>query len=203
MKKVIFNFFPTLLLSAILITGCGKSGEHLDQITFTKADSLAERFLELQDSTLTTWNTLISDEHEKFRSMHELIHELLLSSQSDKEQLVALENRLNNLSEMELTQMSIDNPSFLEEYDFTTSAIVTELITLGESHEKFAQNKMLRKLVDNITLVDQRVENNRTNYDMIVTQYNQFIARNKSSLHEFDNNTEIKTKPLFQEISQE
>jgi hypothetical protein len=62
---------------------------------------------------------------------------------------------------------------------------------------------MLRKLVDNITLVDQRVENNRTNYDMIVTQYNQFVARNKSSLHEIDDNIEIKTKPLFQEISQE
>lgn len=202
MKKVIFNFLPAVLV-VVLVSGCGKTGETNDEIAFTKADSLTERFLELQDSTLITWNTLIRDENEKIRSMHELIHELMVSSQSDKDQLVALENRLNSLSEIELTPMSIDNPSLLEEYDFTTSAIVTELITLGESHEKFAQNKALRNLVDNITLVDQRVENNRLNYDMIVTEYNQFITRNKAFLVEISDDREIKTKPLFQEISLE
>jgi hypothetical protein len=203
MKKVIFYFFPTLLIIAILSPGCGKTGEPKNLTTFTKADSLTERFLELQDSALITWNTLIRDEHEKIHFMHELIHELLVSSQSDKQQLVALENRLNNLSEMGLTQMSIDSPSFIEEYDFTTAAIITELITLGESHEKFAENNELRKLVDNVMLVDQRVENNRINYDMIASQYNKFIALNKSWLDEINDNTEIKTKPLFQEISPE
>lgn len=201
MKKTGFNFLFLLLPATMLITGCGKTSEHQEPTSFTKADSLTERFLELHDSTLATWNTLISDENEKFHAMHELIHELLLSSQADKEKLIALENRMNLLSEMKLTAGSIDNPSLVEEYDFTTSAILTELITLGESNEQFAENKTLRRLVDKIKLTDQLMEGNRTNYDVIVNEYNEFISRNRSVLHEIHVDSEISVKPLFQETS--
>lgn len=189
---------------AFLCGGCKKEAGHAErQEPFTKADSLTERFLELQDSTLACWNTLVSDETYKIRTMHSLLHELLVSSQFDKEELITLEKRLDQISGTNLTLESIQNTSLIEEYDFASNALLTELVTLAESDENFAHNKTLQKLVDGITLADQRVEENRINYDRVASMYNQFVDRNQSVIMESEENIHLEKKPLFQATATE
>jgi hypothetical protein len=182
-----------------ILTSCTKSTVHESQTTFTKADSLTDKYLELEDSMLVAWNKLISDDNVKIRTMHNLVHELLVSGQYDKDELITMENRLNQLSEISFTQESIKDPILVEEYDFATNTLVSELVTLAESHEAFAHNKVLQSLVEGIKQADQRVEENRSNYDMIADEFNKFIDHNKTLLTDI----EAEKKALFQMISTE
>ena len=202
MKSISFlTLKSTLYFSiAFVLFSCGKSENNQEyQTTFTKADSLTAKYLELEDSMLVAWNKLISNDNTKIRTMHNLVHELLVSSQYDKEELITIESRLNQLSEITFTQESIADPSLIEEYDFATNTLVSELVTLAQAHEAFAHNKVLQRLVEEIRQFDQQVEVNRSNYDLIADEFNKFLEHNKTMLTDVDG----EEKALFQVISSE
>ena len=94
------------------------------------------------------------------------------------------------------------NSDVIEEYDFATTSLVQELVALAESRTDFGHNLTLQKLVDEIRLADERVNNYRAEYDEIVSKYNQFIAMNKPYLRDV-NRDSLKQKHLFQMVSVE
>src|SRR5690606_35302566 len=145
-------------------------------------DSLTDRLLQLQDSMLFAWNVLIKDDTRKFRSIHELLHRMMTMGYHDQEALIALEHRLNGVSNLTLTQESIDDPTLVEEYDFVTSSLVTELTSLAQSHESFANDPHLREKVQEIILIDQQVEANRRRYDAIAHEYNRFLKKHRDAV---------------------
>lgn len=202
MKSKSFSTLIGILFISVgfILSNCSKSeSNQRHQTAFTKADSLTARYLELHDSMLVAWNKLISNDNAKIRTMHNLVHELLVSSQYDKEELIAIENRLNQLSEITFTQESIGDPTLIEEYDFATNTLVSELVTLAQSHEAFAHNKVLQKLTEEIRQSDQQVEENRSNYDTIAEEFNKFLEHNKTMLTDID----AEQKALFQVTSTE
>src|SRR5690606_28950701 len=102
-----------------------------------------DQFLRYQDSMLYAWNRLVNDDTRKIRAMHDLLHRLMTNGQHDQGELIALEQRLNSLSELSITQESINDATLVEEYDFTTSSLVTELLSLARSDESFAEDAKL------------------------------------------------------------
>lgn len=192
-------------LSALLIIlgSCGGDRTERVETTFTTADSLTDQFLQFQDSMLYAWNRLVNDDTRKFRSMHELLHQLMANGHHDQGILIALEQRLNTLSVSSITQESIDDATWLEEYDFTTSALVTELISLARSHESFAKDSKLNEMVQDITLIDQRVEANRRYYDTMASGYNRFLEKHRQLAAEIGINTPLTKKPLFEMVSEQ
>lgn len=192
-------------LSAGLFLGasCSGSREESTQTTFTSADSLTDRLLQLQDSALFAWNVMVSDDTRKFRTIHDLLHRLMSKGYHDQEALIALEQRLNAVSSFSLTQESIDDPTLIEEYDFATSALVTELTTLAKSHESFDDDPYLREKVQEIILIDQQVEANRRRYDAIVQEYNQFLEKHHDAVKNLELGMPLKEKPLFEIASGE
>lgn len=191
------------LLVSLWAGGCSGDKDASQQTSFTKADSLTDRYLQLQDSILYAWNSLVSDDNKKFSSMHELLHELLVRGDHDKDELISMELRLSKVTSLPITQESIDNSALLEEYDFATSTLVTELLGLAESQESFSRSKKLQNIVEEIRLADQRVENNRLQYDAIVREYNRFLERNKNLVKDIDVGNPPEKKPLFQAVSEE
>jgi hypothetical protein len=196
-----------IVCSAALITSgiiaCSGKKDIREEATFTKADSLTDRYLQLQDSMLYAWNNLISDDSRKFNTMHKLLHALLVTGYLDKEELIAMELRLNKITTLSITQESINNASLVEEYDFATSSLLKELLSLAESHESFASNQGLQKMVEEIRLIDQRVEGNRLRYDSVAKEYNRFLEKNKNQVEELDLGISLEKKPLFQIASED
>ena len=190
----------TTILGACLLIGivsCSNNREKpIDPPSFTKADSLTERYLDLQDSMLYAWNTMLNDEKQKFRAMHDLLHELITSNQFNQEELVALDQQLEELSNITLAPGEIDKTAFIEEYDFATNHIIKELTSLL-SDPTFSQSDRLQKMANEIMLIDQRVEVNRSNYDAIVREYNTFIQTNRSIIKEVVPDTPVMRMPLF------
>ena len=170
---------------------------------FTKADSLTETYLSLQDSMLQAWNAMINDDNQKLESMHNLLHELMVATTIDRDLLHSLEVRLEQLKHSRYTQKTMRNPDIIAEYDFASSTLVSEIISLAEQQTQFAYNSTLQKLVESIRTADQRVNNYREEYDRIATAYNAFIESNKQFLTEIDADTFMEKKPLFQMVSDE
>lgn len=185
-----------------VLVGCSgtKSGERTE--AFTKIDSLTETYLSLQDSMLQSWNVMVKDENEKIHAMHELIHLLLPSRYHDKDELVSLEQRLEQLDRIRFTQKSMSDPHVVEEYDFASNSLISELLSLTESNPQFSQNTELQTLVDRIRTADQRVDIYRSAYDEATTTFNNFLEENKSYLKEIDQNGTEQKRPLFQMASE-
>lgn len=185
--------FPFLL-------SCGEQ-KSSEPTRFTKADSLTDTFLALQDTMLQTWNLMINDDNQKIEAMHHVVHELIVSGGTNRQLLALYEERLDRLKNLRYTQKSMINSDVVEEYDFATNSLVTELITMAETQRQFAYNPTLQKLVDNIRSADARTSQYREAYDNVTARYNQFLQENKDFLRDINSDSGLEAKPLFRMAS--
>ena len=183
--------------AGIVLFNCGKKTE-ITHPAFTRADSLTDLYLSLQDSVLQSWNVMINDDNQKIKAMHNLLHELMITSSHQDDQLDAYEEQLEHLIDLRYNQKSMANEDLIEEYDFASNLLVTELITQAESKTEFAYNTTLQKLVEEIRIADQRVNLYREEYDAITFKYNTFLERNRNYIGEITQKDSIEFRPLFQ-----
>ena len=186
---------------AVALAACSGNKDNSATADFTRIDSLTDTYLMLQDTMLQSWNVMIWDENEKIGAMHDLLHELQ-SVHLNKEQLVALEQRLDQLQRIRFTQKNMSNPHVVEEYDFSSNSLISELISLAENNPAFSSDKKLQSIVDRIRTADQRVNVYRAEYDAAAADFNLFIEKNKDHLKEIDASANPQKRPLFQMASQ-
>src|SRR5690349_19414203 len=193
---------PICITGVLLVSLACDSNKKTDPTSFTRIDSLTDIYLSLQDSLLDTWNVMINDDNHKIKAMKGLLHEIQIGGQFVPGELQAYENRVDQLCRIRYTSKTMWNADVVEEYDFASSSLVTELITLAESYTAFSYNTTLQKLVEEIRAADLRVENYRADYDSIALQYNKFIEENQELLKEISDNGTLDKKPLFQVASE-
>jgi hypothetical protein len=186
-----------LSCAAVVTFSCGKNPD-IQDTNFTKADSLTDLYLSLQDSMLQSWNIMINDDNQKIQAMHNLLHELMISAPDESDELNIYEEQLNHLTQLRYTQKSLGDEDLIEEYDFASNSLVAELISLTESQQEYAYNATLQKLVEDIRVADQRVSNYRQDYDDITMRYNKFLKINQSYLKEISLADSLEMKPIFQ-----
>ena len=186
--------FSCLLLFCI---GCGDKPRPEEPPHFTRADSVMDTYLSLQDSMLWAWNVMMNDDNRKIRALQDLLHELTVGGEADPNLLKSYEERVNRLRNLRFTQKTMANPDIITEYDFATEALVRELISLAEAQKQFGYNPTLQKLVDAIRIADRKVTDYRASYDEIALRYNDFVSENREFLKE-TNSDSLKQKPLFQ-----
>lgn len=192
------GFRGILMVWTVALGACGGATTTTGKADFTRIDSLTETYLMLQDTMLQSWNVMAKDENEKILAMHDLLHRLLSSQYDKKDQLVALEQRLEQLERIRFSQKSMSNPHVVEEYDFSSNSLITELISLAESDPSFAKNAKLQEIVDRIRLADQRVDIYRSEYDAAAEEFNEFLDNNQDEMKEMDQNVLPEKRPLFQ-----
>lgn len=198
------RLFLVSLLAAcgVVCLNCGTNTSTLQETAFTREDSITDRFLVLQDSLLLAWNLMMNDDNQKIKAMHHLVHELMVSGQENNEELGVYEERLEQLSRLRYTPKTMANLDVIEEYDFASNALVTELIALAESRKEFSYNPTLQQITDDIRLADQRMINYRIEYDAIAAVYNRFIEENHHVLKLIDKKASFEKKPMFQMVSE-
>ena len=169
-----------------------------DKTAFTKVDSLTETYLTLQDSLLHAWNVMTWDEKEKIDHMHDIIHLMQRHGGFDDQELISLEQRLDQLERIRFTQKSLSNAYVIEEYDFASNSLVSEIISRAEADTEFMKNEKNQKLVDKIKLADHRVNSYREAYDQIAMRFNQFLESHKKYIDEIDKDQTGEKRALFQ-----
>lgn len=198
MSWMVYRIGMCVVLSSLLLMGACDQRSTSESGNFTKADSLTETYLALQDTMLQAWNSMIHDDNRKIKAMHRLLEEMKRSNPENLPELESLEARLEQLASLRYDQTSITNPELVSEYDFASNSLVTEIIVLAESQRDFATDQLLQELVDSIRAADQRIMNYRQEYDRTASRFNAFIDRNKEVLHEIDSQTFLQKKPLFE-----
>lgn len=181
----------------MLSLNCGKKTE-FGETTFTKVDSLTDLYLSFQDSILISWNVMINDDNQKIKAMHNLLHELMITTPNGSDEFQVYEKQLNHLIQLRYDQKSLADKDLIGEYDFASNLLVTELIGQAELTPEYAYNPTLQKLVEKIRIADQRVNIYREGYDAITTKYNIFLKKNKDHLSEITQQDSLQLKPLFQ-----
>jgi septal ring factor EnvC (AmiA/AmiB activator) len=195
--RVIFRVLLMSVCWFFALAGCENKGTRA-QDGFTKADSVTETYLALQDTMLQAWNSMIHDDNRKIKSMQHLLHELIVSNPEKQEELKAFQERLDDLASMRYNQQSMSDTEIVSEYDFVSNSLVSELLSLAESQKEFAYNTTLQKLTDSIRAADQRVMNYREEYDVVASRFNAFIERNRNFLKEIDEDSFLEKRPLFE-----
>jgi hypothetical protein len=122
----------------------------------------------------------------------------MVSGKTDNDELLALEQRLEQLAHLRYSQKTMANADVVEEYDFASTSLISEMISIAQSRTEFASNPRLLKLVEEITIADQRVNTYRNEYDRITASYNQFIQDNKPYIKQIDPKCSGEKKPIFQ-----
>lgn len=198
-RNSIAPFFAAGIVCICL--GC-ETKKQSEATSFTRIDSLTDIYLTLQDSLYTTWNLMIKDDNQKIKAMKNLLHELEVGAQYSKEEIKSIEQRIAQLTRIRYTPKTMWNADVIEEYDFASNSLVSELIALAESHSAFSYNNIMQNLVEEIRASDMRVETYRMEYDALAMRYNEFLDENKDLLREIANNGSIDKKPLFQMVSE-
>jgi hypothetical protein len=182
---------------------CSNSSTPPPHPVFTKADSLTDYYLSLQDSLHLVWNVMMNSENQKIDAMHSLIHEMIITHPDELDQLKVLEERLEQLMRMRYTQKSIANEDVIAEYDFAADALISELTATVQAKKEYSYNRTLQKLVSTIEHSDEKVLFFRNEYDSIVRVFNTFIEKNKGALIQADDSLMLEKKPFFHMVSGE
>ncbi len=184
------------LMPALFIQ-CGNKTEVTEDMAYTHADSLTEVYLMLQDSLHDTWSMMLGDDNEKIKAMKALVHEMRIGTQFTPEKLSVLEERIDQLVNIRYTPKTMSNTDVVEEYDFASNSLVTELISMAESLSSFSYNTTIQQLVEQIRSADLRVDNYRADYDSVASAYNRFIAQHEASIKEVTETDTVMKKALF------
>lgn len=191
-------FFALLLpFYCVVVTSCSVKVTEDTKPAFTKTDSLTDKYLAYQDTILLSWNVMTNDDNQKIKSMHNLLHELIITGGDDRDKLEQFEEQLYQLERIRYTQKTMGNAGVIEEYDFASTTLVQELISLAESKTEFAYNTTLQKLVDEIRMADQRVGGYREEYDAIAAKFNMFLEKYQRDLKDVSHKDSLEKKHLF------
>lgn len=196
MFKVAFVGSTSLLLACLL--SCKEQKSTTAEVHFTREDSITDRYLVLQDSLLYVWNLMINDDNQKLKALNNVLHELSVGKQADQKDIEVLQKRLEQLTRIRFTQKTMYNPDVIEEYDFASNNVMSEIISLTTSSPNYEQNTNLQNLVEAINLADQRTLLYRADYDGIARHYNSFIDKHQKTLKSIDVNCSIEKKALFE-----
>jgi hypothetical protein len=192
--------FLVMAVGVTTLISCGRSTTSNEKTTFTREDSLTETYLSLQDTLLHSWNLLIKDEQEKMDAVNATIHQLKQLSLSNPSQLTSVASRFEQLKGLHITQKSLSNQYVVEEYDFATNSLISEILSLSESHVDLLQNKELTHLINKIKSADERTSIYRLSYDSLANEFNAFLEKNQSTLKDIDKG-KLEKKPLFSTAS--
>lgn len=194
------TFIFTVLAGSTILFSCGRTATSSEKTNFTHADSLTETFLTFQDTLLHSWNLLAKEEHEKLDALEKALHGLIKLSATEPTQIASLHNRLDQLKQIHITQKTLSNPYVVEEYDFASSSLISEVLSLMETNPKIIGDQDLIELIDKIKLTDQQIGEYRLSYDSIATAFNNFIEKNRLFLKDADHNN-LEKRPIFNVIA--
>ena len=174
---------------------CAKRGD-IYHTTFTRADSLTDTYLSLQDSVLRSWNMMIHNDNQKIKAMRNLLNELQVTTSVDT--FGIYEEKIDHLIKLRYDEKSMSDHRLIAQYDHVSQHLTNEFISTAESRTEFNYNPTLQKLVQEIRVTEQRIALFKSEYDVITNKFNTFLRANKSYLSEVGAQDSLDVRPLFQ-----
>lgn len=201
MERTQFIRASVFLSFSILLFNCVQQKTMVMESPFTKADSLAEQYLELHDKMVQAWHIMIHDDNHKLTMMHNLIESFRTSGRYDDHTITTLDKHLDRLKTIRYDQRTIADSKTVKRYDAASDSLFTALNNLI-SDKPFTHNIAIQDNLKEIRAVIERAGQYRRNYDEITIRYNTFLENNKEVLAEVDTKMCTDQRPLFHAVSE-
>ncbi len=189
--------FSCFLISILLISSCDKKTQK-EALTDAEADSLHQTFLVIQDSLNAAWERMTEDDNQKIADAKRLLEEVSYTNNYDITQFDTLQQNLAQLLKMRYSNVSMAEPSAIDNYDSASNKVINTIMTMAIEHPDYGRYPLMKTLIQDIREANGRVLRQRVNYDYAVKLYNQFIEDNQDVLEEVDSLKDLEKKPLFE-----
>jgi hypothetical protein len=188
---------PLIFLGlGIIMAGasCSSSSTLHERTHFSRADSLTEVYLVLQDSLLQSWNRIMRTELDRSAALNSIIDNMQRTTLINDEEWKAYRTTLEQLERIRFTQKSMNDPHVIEEYDKACSELVRQLTVLSIA------SAQMQTAADELASFNESNVYYRRYYDSLAYEFNTFIQVNSVDLS-LDSNLQLEKKPMFWSVS--
>lgn len=184
----------------LLSAACTSTDHERREESFSKADTITDQLLVLQDSLHHRWLRV---------SMHEQLHNVHLQELFDKTRMFlhlpepdqkSIEDQISQLHQLQLNPRNITNPDVIHEHDLARHALTTDIFHLIESHQLHRKDSAIAQLAYTIQGFQERTWQIRMRYDSLALHHNQFLMQHLPVLLSGDPEADHKPRPLFQAV---
>jgi hypothetical protein len=173
---------------------CSSSSTLHERTHFSRADSLTEVYLVLQDSLLQSWNRIMRTELDRSAALNSIIDNMQRTTLINDEEWKAYRTTLEQLGRIRFTQKSMNDPHVIEEYDKACGELVRQLTVLSIA------SAQMQKAADQLASFNESNVYYRRYYDSLAYEFNTFIQVNSVDLS-LDSNLQLEKKPMFWSVS--
>ena len=167
-------------LSAGLLLSCGRSTTSNEKTAFTHIDSLTETYLILQDTLLNSWNKLVNDENEKIEALNAALSHLT-SIVEPRDLVSSLDLQLLQLRQIRITQKTLYNPDVVDEFDFASNSLISEIISLAEANPTLKKNREFQSIIEKIKISCRRCAAAACQADRALRLHRQALYRTRTA----------------------
>lgn len=161
-------------------------------------DSLMIKYVALQDSVKSNWETMIADDDRKHVLMNRLLLEVSYTNNYDKDRFNELKAQIDQLKSMRYDQNSMKNSFLIDQYDSMTWNVSDQIIEFARSHPRYVDFPMMEELIQDINAKNNFILIHRIHYDNWVKELNLFSNDNEEQLKERNPDYKDGDMPLFQ-----
>lgn len=190
-KTGFFIVFGAFFLSACEMP---QQSSYRTQSIFTKIDSLRANYLNIQDTVVLHWNSMISEDRNCISLMEKMTDKLEYYGYSNSSRLQELRESVKELTRMSSDKYTFVNIALLDSFDRKREELHQELKLASEELKEIEK---INQMISALNKSEHKIQNARKRYNKIAFEFNQFIDRYSASIKEITYQDSIGKKPLI------
>jgi hypothetical protein len=189
-----------LFIIGALALSCTRTPSPDESSAFTKADTITDQLLVLQDSLHHRW--LQVSIHEQLHTDHlaELFSQALDWLALPHHEQAAIHNQILQLRQLQLNPRNMTNPDVIREHDLARHALTTDIFRIIERHELHLKDSGIADLARKIQELQEATWPVRITYDSLAHHYNQYLLQHEQTLTAHDPANQHAPRPLFRAV---
>lgn len=165
-------------------------------VEVVKGPTVYEKVSILNYSVDSSWKAIIQLDSQKFANIKRLVEEISYCKNYD-EKGVAKALKLNaEVYAMQYTQANLSD-SLITAYDTKTDELIRFARNLKSNTPEIIQHPLADQLENEITEADVQLVNYRSRYDLLTSEFNNFLDLNKEAIDTETSLKAVQKKPLF------
>lgn len=162
----------------------------------TSTPTVSDQILALNDSANIAWHAMIQLDSQKFANIKRLVEEISYCKKYDEKGVAKALKLTAEISSLQYTQANLSD-SIITLYDTKTDELIRFVRNLKDNTKEITQHPLADQLENEIMEADGQLVTYRSNYDLIATEFNNILDRNKDAIDADSRLKTLEKKRLF------
>lgn len=189
--------FATGFAVLLLFADCATRSDPPRTALFTKADTLTEEWLALDEALHHRWLQITHHEQVFAEHLRDLFNRMSVLQPVAADMHERIERQLDQLERIRLTARNMENPDVIEEHDRARLALTSDLFNLVGQEDRYLSDSNIASLAEAIKRYQELTWVKRLAYDSFAGEYNRFLKMNYHFIADDTVHQPPPRKPLF------